>query len=504
MLARHRVAQYHTAEREGTGVMYLNKAMLKVALCCALAAGGRTAASGQTVPGQAAASVETAAAQAAGGEQAPSKYYFISDLHIGGDGDLNHCTFEQELIGFLRALASEPPTTELIIAGDAFGLWELTEGRGREKLEYIASTHPALFEQFRQTGGQIRITLMPGNHDYDLACYPAYPETLAKYGIRLDTGTHITRPVGERRIWIEHGNQRDEANTFPDWGDPYGQPVGYFITAGTVAAAGRGAEHARSPWLSDLESVYPTEAIPGWVLSNYFYHEMGMTLRWCLLPFLLLFTFSAIVVAGRGLERVGILPTKIFHAEFRRRLGTPGRLIDAVIWVNGTVIVFLLVLAVPAWFVARDARATLLRYGVDVSEDLSQSKDRNYVAAAKAVFDADPSVALFIYGHTHSVSVREVGGRYVINTGTWLKRVQRVTPRIGMLPAIYIPSYRLNYFAVSAAGRDIRVEYREIPKHHDDELTLLQRLVLLGKRPPAEGPIPREIVIPGDAGISSP
>jgi hypothetical protein len=48
------------------------------------------------------------------------------------------------------------------------------------------------------------------------------------------------------------------------------------------------------------------------------------------------------------------------------------------------------------------------------------------------------------------------------------------------------------------------VEYREIPKHHDDELTLLQRLVLLGKRPPAEGPIPREIVIRGEGGISSP
>jgi hypothetical protein len=134
-----------------------------------------------------------------------------------------------------------------------------------------------------------------------------------------------------------------------------------------------------------------------------------------------------------------------------------------------------------------------------VAEDLKESKDRSYIAAAKAVFDADPSVALFIYGHTHSVSVRDLGGRYVINTGTWLKRVQRVTPRVGMLPGVYVPSYRLNYFVVTPAGRDIRVAYQVIPKQYGEELTLLQRMVLLGKRPPAEDPIPAEILIRGDS-----
>ena len=483
---------------EGRDMAYRYLAALVMATCGGLA-----------IPAQAETVAASAPADIKVVQTTPPKYYFISDLHIGGDGDLDICNFEQELIAFLREVASQPPSTELIIVGDAFGLWELTQGRGPEKLEFIAARHPALFEQFRRTGERIRITLMPGNHDYDLACYPAYRDTLARYGIRLDTREHIERTVAARRIWIEHGNQRDEANTFPDWGDPYGEPAGYFITTAVVAASGRGAEHGTGPWLSDLESVYPTEEIPAWVLSNYFYREMGMTLRWCLLPFLLLFTFSVLVVAGRGLENIRLLPTKVFHARFGNRLGMTGRLIDVVVWVNGTVIVFLLVLAVPTYFLARDVRATLYRYGIDVSEDLKESKDRNYVAAARAVFQADPSVALFIYGHTHAVSMREIDGRYVINTGTWLKRVQRVRPRIGMLPAVYVPSYRLNYFVVTPACPDVRVEYHVIPKQIGKELTLLQRMVLLGKRPPVEDPIPAEIVIRGaersmDAGHASP
>lgn len=436
---------------------------------------------------------------AASGEAVPaeaSKYYFISDLHIGGDGDLNDCSFEQELIDFLQMLEGEPPRTELIIVGDAFGLWELSQGQGPEKFQCITSTHRALFDQFRRTGAQIRITLMVGNHDYDLACYPAYREILAGYGIHLEPRVHIERRVAGRRLWIEHGNQHDEANRFPRWGDPFGQPVGYFITSSVVAASGRGAAYAKSPWLSELESVYPTEAIPSWVLSNYFYLEMGMTLRWLLLPFLMLFTLSVIILAGRALERVRVLPTTFFHGKFRHGLGRGGLLVDGVIWVNSTVILFLLVLAVPAYLVMRDARSTLSRYGVNVADDLKESKDRHYVAAAEAVFRADPSVAAYIYGHTHSASVREMDGRYIINTGTWLKKMERVQPRVGMLPAVYVPTYRLNYYVISSAGENVLVEYHIIPKEVTDGLTLLQRAVLMGKRSVQQADsIPSEFVI---------
>lgn len=118
--------------------------------------------------------------------EAPKTYYFISDLHIGGDGALDACDFENELIAFLRRIAEGPRSAELIILGDAFGLWELTGVNPDEKMEWMINHHRALFEQFRETGKHLTITLLPGNHDYDLACVPACQGLLAEYQIQED------------------------------------------------------------------------------------------------------------------------------------------------------------------------------------------------------------------------------------------------------------------------------------------------------------------------------
>ncbi len=64
----------------------------------------------------------------------PQEYFFISDMHIGGDGALRNCDFENELIEFLKSL-EEHKDAELIINGDAFGLWEFTALEGAGKLE---------------------------------------------------------------------------------------------------------------------------------------------------------------------------------------------------------------------------------------------------------------------------------------------------------------------------------------------------------------------------------
>ena len=54
------------------------------------------------------------------------KYYFVSDLHMGGDGQLQHCDYAAEFIEFLKELEQEGPDTEFLIVGDTFGFWELT------------------------------------------------------------------------------------------------------------------------------------------------------------------------------------------------------------------------------------------------------------------------------------------------------------------------------------------------------------------------------------------
>jgi hypothetical protein len=86
------------------------------------------------------------------------KYYFVSDLHMGGDGRLQHCDYTAEFIAFLKQLEKEGAETELLILGDTFGFWELTLVRGVEKFDHIVAAHQAIFDQLRATGTRIKIT----------------------------------------------------------------------------------------------------------------------------------------------------------------------------------------------------------------------------------------------------------------------------------------------------------------------------------------------------------
>ena len=74
------------------------------------------------------------------------KYYFVSDLHMGGDGHLQHCDYATEFIAFLRRLEKEGSDTELLIVGDTFGFWQMTLVHGIEKLEHIIKAHQAIFD----------------------------------------------------------------------------------------------------------------------------------------------------------------------------------------------------------------------------------------------------------------------------------------------------------------------------------------------------------------------
>ena len=105
-------------------------------------------------------------------------------MHIGGDGTLRNCDFEDELIEFLKSL-EYGQDAELIINGDAFGLWEFTALEDVGKLEALIEQQSKLFEQLKKTGSKIPITLMPGNHDYELACYPEFIDRPQKLNFRF-------------------------------------------------------------------------------------------------------------------------------------------------------------------------------------------------------------------------------------------------------------------------------------------------------------------------------
>ncbi len=425
-------------------------------------------------------------------------YHFISDLHIGGDEALGVCEFEDELVGFLEDLAARPDEdSELIIVGDAFGLWEFTKVEGGRKLDELIGQFPRIFDAFREAGERIRITLLAGNHDYELACFPDFVDGLKPYNVHVEQEPAITRPIGARRLWIEHGSQHDDANKVPDYGNPHAQPIGYHITRNVVGAAGQLSERGRYNWLKDIQSVYPTEEVPLWVLSNYFYKEMSPIMRWILLPFLLLFGASIIVVAGAALELAGITEANIFlNNGLFRSLGFVGSLFQLILTINMVLLIEALILAVPAWLILRDVQKTARRFGIDLNPaDLTGQKADAYIAAARAVFDADPKVIAFIYGHTHSPSVNLVGDRAVINTGTWIKQFRPAKVRFGILPRIYVPGYRLSSFSIREEGDEIAIGYREIKKKPAQELTRLQRLMARAAPPLNAKPIPERTVL---------
>jgi hypothetical protein len=100
------------------------------------------------------------------------------------------------------------------------------------------------------------------------------------------------------------------------------------------------------------------------------------------------------------------------------------------------------------------------------------------------------------YFVTHSlVGTERVGERVVINTGTWLKKLERVPARSRLLPSVYRPSFRLNYFCLSEDEGRITIVYERIRKSPPRELSLLQRLVARKAQRDALEDIPERTVI---------
>jgi UDP-2,3-diacylglucosamine pyrophosphatase LpxH len=122
-------------------------------------------------------------------------YYFISDLHIGGDGILDECQFESELIDFLYHLRDLNQEAELIIVGDGFGFWEMSGEDSLKKLKTVIKNHTDLFTAFKESGAKIKITLIPGNHDHEMIGYEDFKILLAKYNINLINKQHIIRKI---------------------------------------------------------------------------------------------------------------------------------------------------------------------------------------------------------------------------------------------------------------------------------------------------------------------
>lgn len=426
-----------------------------------------------------------------------TNYYFLSDLHLGGDGELRLCDFVDEFVAFLRELAAKEEDSELIIGGDLFGFWETTTVQGAAMFDEIVAHHQTIFDQLRETGKRVKITVMAGNHDYDLACDPAFTDKLASYNLHLHTDISLRRELLGKTIWVEHGQQCDPVNASPDYGNRYALPLGYFITRTVVAGGSRHSSFGRGNWLKDLRSV-ATEQIPDWVLSNYFYREMGPLIRTVATVFLLLLSFTLVALVAEILRVVGVLNVNIFVQNWVfGSLGVVGVVLRAIIAVNMLILFFMLVVALPGGLVLHDVLRTLRRFRLSPTE-LATGEGRTndvYIDRARQVFAEHPETAIYLFGHTHRAFLMRDADRVIINMGTWLKILDRVPVRFGYLPSVYFPTFRLNYFHIFAEPSKITIRYVEIPKIPAPELGLLQRLVTLGRHLPKPPPIPSKTTI---------
>ncbi len=417
-------------------------------------------------------------------------YYVISDLHIGGDEQLEEIPFLDELLAFLERLEKTDEDAELVINGDAFGLWEFTGLDGVEKFDALVESYPKLFEQFRATGETIDITLLPGNHDYELAAYEEFVDLFAEYNVTLEQDPDISRPIDGKSIHFEHGHQRDPNNHIEDWGNPYVTPIGYYYTTQVISRAGQLSDRGKFNWLKDVQAVTPTERMPVWLLSKYFYREMNPLLRHSLLPFLLLFNISALLAILVGLDFVGIWAAPVDQVQsFFQLFGLAGTAAWIFLGANVAIAGLLLLVGIPLYFLRRDVRKTVNRFGV-FETALTVDAATPYEDAAREIFEAEDDTVLFCYGHTHRPTVRDVDGGLIVNSGTWLKRLHRRDGIIGILPPVFYPSYQLAAVRIAPESAGLAVEFEAIekPSPSPEELTFTERLLTLGRKPNPELP----------------
>jgi len=154
---------------------------------------------------------------------------------------------------------------------------------------------------------------------------------------------------------------------------------------------------------------------------------MSSWLRYAVLPFLVLFGLSVMNLIGLALEATGIIGTRIFLDDrLLALLGFAGSILGMICAVNAGVIVILLLVSIPLFIFYRDVRRTLVRFDVLNTIPAISPTDAACFEAAREVFASDPETFIFIYGHTHNASLRRIEERVVINTGTWLMKLERV------------------------------------------------------------------------------
>ena len=173
-------------------------------------------------------------------------------------------------------------------------------------------------------------------------------------------------------------------------------------------------------------------------------------------------------------------------------------MLDGFFLLGGIAFIAMVIFSFPLLLIRHDIRNVLLRYNLDISQSLREKKNDEYTATAERIFEEYPEVVLFIFGHSHIASLNVIGGRAIMNTGSWIKKLTRTPSRFLLLPDVYCPSYQLGYFHVIEENDAIVVNYHVIQKDIPDTLSLLQRFSIYKQQSVSSNDIPARTELPLD------
>jgi UDP-2,3-diacylglucosamine pyrophosphatase LpxH len=410
-----------------------------------------------------------------------SRLIIISDLHIGGDSEMEDFECENELISFLEHLEKEKLPLELIILGDFFDLWNYKKDNDNKVGEAIKRWHK-LFEAVRKLGQKIKITLIPGNHDHELVYNKKYQNELEKYNITLDINQYFKREFnynGKKfRIIGEHGNQVEPGTAFPDFNMPTDSSLSYHIYNLFVHKFLKiGNEKKRPSWLKGLENV-DVELIPYWLISKYFYHEIGPILRMIIVPMLILFSIAIPYF-------IFDLITDYYQPKFLMPLLSfmdTNLFMKAIIFIIYFDMVIVLLLFILS-FLRKDFYKRLKSYGVVSLSEIIISKHNAYLEKAVKVTSGDnpykQKADMYVTGHTHSAELKkdEKNSFIFADTGSWRQLIHRMKAYFSFPPVFY-PYFELTYLSLSTDSKDLKIELRSWPKEFTPNLTILEKIAI--------------------------
>jgi UDP-2,3-diacylglucosamine pyrophosphatase LpxH len=417
-----------------------------------------------------------------------SKIYIISDTHIGGEGGLNSFEAESELIAFLKEISKEKKageTKELILAGDFLNLWEIESRKELEKLKFIIKTHKKIFSAFSEAAKKITITAIPGNHDQELSFVKGYKEELEKWGISLICEEFIVRFLGGKKIRIEHGHRFDPFNKIADFKNPASTSYGYHISKNIFLKIARVAKKNKKNnfWLKDLICFQPINLGFSWFFSNYFYRELAPLLRYFVSFFLVMTSFSLVLLLWAIGTRLGIVAVpSVFY--FTHLLGPIRYLANFIIILSFVFIFFLLGFYLIFRLTRRDLLKNLKDYGITSTGIWAEKRESSYYQRVKRFLNKNLDIDILVLGHSHTPKIMELKSRgkifVVADSGSWLKAFRPVRSWF-RLPNVYLSFFDLSYLEIKKQKGSVAIFLKFKSKMAKTSLTFLEKFSIMFK-----------------------